>query len=63
MFVRIPFAEPVQARYVRIRPVEWTEQISMRAAIILSGTALEEHFSRGGEDQFRSICDVNQLPA
>ena len=59
----MPFAAPVLARYVRIRPVKWKYQIVVRAALILSGNALEEHLAAGGEDQFRTIVYVNQLPA
>ena len=59
MLVRLPFAEAVPVRYVRIRPVEWEHHISLRAAMILSGNALEDHLACGGEDQLRSIVDAN----
>ena len=61
--VRLHFDKPIPARYVRIHAVSWKNAIGLRAGLILSGPALDDHLLSGGVDQLRNINDADQLPA
>lgn len=58
----VHFPCSVRARYVRIRPLEWENHISLRCALLLDGTAAATSRSVA-RDEHRTIVDVNQLPA
>jgi len=56
------FSPPILARFVRIRPLSWRKQISLRCCLLLGGRAAAEHSEVAGVE-LRKIIDVNQLPA
>lgn len=64
MIVR--FTKPIEARFIRLRPLEWKEHISLRCCLVLAGEAKARFIAEEKPNStmdYREVIDVNQLPS
>jgi len=59
----IQFTEPIEARFLRLRPLEWNNSISLRCCLVLAGEAKARFFGESNTTEYRKVIDVNQLPS
>jgi len=62
----VQFTKPIEARLIRLRPLQWERYISLRCCLVLSGEAKARFIAEEEPNstmEYRKVIDVNQLPS